>query len=793
MDEKAEIETIIKDKNIEKEEEVNDDEKQRLIKVLEKTKNELEKKKNKTLSDVYLSYSEEDFMKEKEIREKKKNKGCVCFYKLLLFIITTIYLTGSFIIASLKKSYWNLFKSSLACRLDFHCDKEEFKKRANFFEYFHEQMIRQPLDLNLIMFWNFLGIKLSNLIGLRGTSGIFLLVNILILLLTYFIDYNEYDPETCEYSSLKVLLFFFNWVFMAISFGASTLLAQQYFIDYYDLLDNYSNPDEVLQQEIEMNIPIQEDNYNNVKHNDTMDKIEAQNEETKQRNINTLFLLGLSSFSGYLVKYGIAYGFINYKEGIQRTRNETFYNNSRDILNDINKYSFYSNITDYNSSISNYETNQDIFMYMSIIYILCILISVFIINSLMIFCFFQDKKKSDCCKCNCSCNCCIFKIACEICGCLFFFERIILDEKKADIKGYCQLCGESIKNYCDNMICNMLNCKKNIQDLNEKHFNKKTQCFCYCYQEESFCYWINTFCVNKTQKKIFIFMILYLLIRLSSIGCEKKYEDILQNNNIYDEIFPFFYNLLIMLGTLIVIVLVFCFIRHIFEKELLMKFGSNCKGEINNCINRFFILFTVFIILVSTFGASFIYSYTLLFSEFKPTPIIKDLTFIERTNLYGIAFGNAFCLFLLNYYCLILTKNQIGLEVLFSQTILVTIYLIIIEIIIYIIKYFCPNINKLLLLQFIISGILTLVIGIFILRFIFFLCSQRYKQCQYKEGICKCEICFCNNNSLFFCECCNLRCSECNCNYICCESFCLILYDCLANFLRSDDNNEKTK
>ena len=301
------------------------------------------------------------------------------------------------------------------------------------------------MDLNLIMLWNFLGIKLYNLIGLRGSSCIFLLVNILILLLTYFIDYNEYNPATCEYSSLKILLFFFNWAFMVISFGASSLLAQQYFIDYYELLDEYSDVDEEMQNpEIEMNISTKEKNDNiNVNEilykddktsnqlNNTIIKIEKQNDQIKKRTFKTLIYLGFSSFLGYLGKYGIAYWFICYKESIYRIRNETIYNNTRDSLKDINKFNFYFNISDYNESISNNDINQKIFMYISIIYILCIFISVFLINSLMICCFFQDKKKSDCCQYhfNCNSDCCIFKIACEICGCLFYFERVILDEK----------------------------------------------------------------------------------------------------------------------------------------------------------------------------------------------------------------------------------------------------------------------------------------------------------------------------------------------------------------------------
>lgn len=86
------------------------------------------------------------------------------------------------------------------------------------------------------MFWNFVGIKLSNLIGLRPSSIIFLLANTSILFSTYMIDYRLEEDEN-NYSLPKTIGLFFNWVGMAIFFGGSSLLVQQKFIDYYSIFD----------------------------------------------------------------------------------------------------------------------------------------------------------------------------------------------------------------------------------------------------------------------------------------------------------------------------------------------------------------------------------------------------------------------------------------------------------------------------------------------------------------------------------------------------------------------------
>ena len=133
-------------------------------------------------------------MENKEIKFGKKNTKSKCCYKFSLFLITSIFLIGSFVIASLKKSCWNLFYTSFKCYAELSCNKEDFIKQSIFFEYFHEQLFREPVDLNLIMFWNFIGIKLLNSIGFRPTTIIFLIFNILILYLTYNINYEDYDP-----------------------------------------------------------------------------------------------------------------------------------------------------------------------------------------------------------------------------------------------------------------------------------------------------------------------------------------------------------------------------------------------------------------------------------------------------------------------------------------------------------------------------------------------------------------------------------------------------------------------
>ena len=93
----------------------------------------------------------------------------------------------------------------------------------------------------------------------------------------------------------------------------------------------------------------------------------------------------------------------------------------------------------------------------------------------------------------------------------------------------------------------MCNCRKNPNDdscccckYEEIEFDKDRQCFCYCYQENTLCYWINKYFVNDTQKTIISCMILYFIGRLSTIGCQNKYEIILRDENIFNDTKAFF-------------------------------------------------------------------------------------------------------------------------------------------------------------------------------------------------------------------------------------------------------------
>ena len=825
----------------EENEESIDKDKHRLLERLEDIKSQIGIKGKKTVKDVYLSYSEVQIMENKEIKKAKISKISSFFYKLILFIMTSIYLVGAFLTLSLKNSFWNLFVSSLKCRFNKGCNKEEFKKRANFFFYFHLQLLKEPPDFNLIMFWNFIGIKLTNLIGLRPSMAIILLVNIVIFFTTYIIYYEEYDKETCQYSFLMIIALFFNWTFMAIGFGASSLLAQQKFIDYFSLLDDYLNED----QNLDSNNPdvyqtIQENSSSNSNEDSSLNsenndfdflynsienifsnmfeiltnrvlslKNQINKLKVKRRTYKTLFLLGVANILGLSGKFEIGKFFANYRLANKIIKNETIYDNITDSVFFINDNYFYTNNSNKNQTYLINDLDKSIYLYICIIYICCVLISIMVIYSLIVCCFFEKKakekennneiEKSGCCKCDCKCNCCVWKIVCEICGCIFYFERIFLDKDETNNNRCCQLCCESMNNYCDNIICNMCNCREKDRKnyccykFDKSHFDKEKQCFCYCFQVKSFCYWLNQFFMNDAQKEIIVAMIIYLISRLSVIACEKNYEDTLLNNNYY---------LTLSSGIIFIIILfmsIILFISAVCSEKKCMKifdennnFGSNLRTYISIIFNKVIIWFKIILALVVNFGFGFFYSYYNLLTIYQSPHNEKLIETTRLIDLMETLFINAFLFFLLNFYCLITAKSQTDFEFLFSPTIIITIYNILIEFFIYLIKKLIQDIYILLLIQLIITFIVLLILIIIIIpAFIKSLyltiikcCGQEL--CKYENGINTCKICCCNENNRCYSDCCYLRCSECDCSYLFCEKFCYKLSYCIFRFFTNN-------
>ena len=104
---------------------------------------------------------------------------------------------------------------------------------------------------------------------------------------------------------------------------------------------------------------------------------------------------------------------------------------------------------------------------------------------------------------------------------------------------------------------------------------------------------------------------------------------------------------------------------------------------------------------------------------FKPyglNPLDFDESFVEKSRLYLTIIINAYFILLLNYYCIIISKSQIGFEIVLTQTILISVYLSIFDLLINGIIYVLDNIDNLFIFQLVITIVLGFIIAIIILR-----------------------------------------------------------------------------
>ena len=126
-----------------------------------------------------------------------------------------------------------------------------------------------------------------------------------------FLLIDNFDPKICKYSYPKLLLLLTNWTGFTITLGASSLLAQQKLIDYYNKLEEKENNSEQekkveyieLKEDVNNNIINDEDaEYIQEEINDKSqkeiikEKIELDEKEERKKKFTSLALFSLANF-----------------------------------------------------------------------------------------------------------------------------------------------------------------------------------------------------------------------------------------------------------------------------------------------------------------------------------------------------------------------------------------------------------------------------------------------------------------------------------------------------------------
>ena len=199
-----------------------------------------------------------------------------------------------------------------------------------------------------------------------------------------------------------------------------------------------------------------------------------------------------------------------------------------------------------------------------------------------------------------------------------------------------------------------------------------------------FCFWINKFFINNIQKEIILCVLFCFIARLTSIGCEVIYENIFEDPkiNILDEMpvylislatfFSLFSAILIALNTIKSTAKIFADMDNetlddIFQNQQINNMCDYLKSTVFMFIKKFNVNFLgIFLLLSFNIIFGFNYSSGVIYRGFEDVIFGIDDSFNERNTLYSIIFTKVYLVFLINYYCLIIAKNRINFEFLFS-------------------------------------------------------------------------------------------------------------------------------
>ena len=761
-----------------------------------------------SITDVHIKFlkSKKEIMK-KKIKENVNRYFLVFIFNIIIPGISALQLAPIFTMNIIKDTLLKVMESYFK-----HFLNNE-KKVENFYILLIKNLGTLNFDFNLLMIMNFLGDKLYQSLGFLKSSLIFYFVNFYVFL----IFFNFQGGVDEEYSFLQILKLLIIYLFLCVSIGSYSLLPQKIIIDSNKIYDEYLKDKERKKEEEEKlnsnnnqmildNINEEENgNKNNLESikKETENLIKEKNKKMKEKGeklklkknkkenekFNSFYVISGATmlgygFSCYINTNKLEY-FMNKIEKIRNKTNITYFNdeifidnnetitNETDIkINEIYRY-FVSNVYLYN------------FYFIFILIILYgIYLKIFAKNKKNKDIAIENKEnvnKNELNEINNNNSYSMFKI----CGYIYYSENIPLKGNKSCLKKFLNcliLIFYTGIDCLDGTFCNILNiifyrdeqkCKCCFK-YNEKYFNKDNQRFCFFYKEKRGLKWLYDYINSEAQKEISPYMLEYFILKALTLGFEKRYNEI-RNNYIFDfkknqnqnykkafYIVGFTFTFSLYLATL--------FgksdikkINKFQRKDSILK-NINASNKILNGIHIFLLINSIISLVFSIYylveGNSL--------DDYIIIPILIQKSFY----------------FVFNFYRSCISEEQKGYELIMSASILITIYIIFWDFVIYVLTNIIPYNTILYIIQISLSIIIILV---FIYYFIFSkLCLIIFNNNTF------CNFCCCLNYSIFCvegncicdCCCCNID-SNCYCSF--CENF----YTCNCCKCCNDNNGTK--
>ena len=211
-----------------------------------------------------------------------------------------------------------------------------FNSSYNFYNQYFTDISNNEVDFDLMMFWDFIGSFFYECCDFVGTSIIFFILNIILLVLIGGFNFLDIDEKSHKYTFFQILYITLVYFFFWISVSASALLSQQVYINSFQILKKNFIKDKN-EESNKMNTQNRIYEYNNNYNNTNNNSNNSKENDDGNNNFEYFFVIYITSFLAFFINYPIDRVITKYRKKYISKELENIYINREDAY--INIYS----------------------------------------------------------------------------------------------------------------------------------------------------------------------------------------------------------------------------------------------------------------------------------------------------------------------------------------------------------------------------------------------------------------------------------------------------------------------
>ena len=206
------------------------EEKEKLVAILKSLENNLNKKKDESIIEVYGKFAKNsnDFLK-KEIKRECNYFFFKLYFPFLLLVFYWYNVCSIFISKNILDNLWIVIENSLVNI--FKPKIEEPDSLFNYYSIFFQDLAIPSFNFDLMMIMNFFGDICLQSCGFRKTSISFFFINVISFIFIYIFNFTKYN-EVGKYNLGQIICLILVYSLLYIGVGSSSLLSQKVVVEF---------------------------------------------------------------------------------------------------------------------------------------------------------------------------------------------------------------------------------------------------------------------------------------------------------------------------------------------------------------------------------------------------------------------------------------------------------------------------------------------------------------------------------------------------------------------------------